>query len=54
MPFDASLVPPQHADLFYHGKPDEDGNPVGLTDEQYDEQKTRMVAADEWPFNRTD
>lgn len=50
-PFDPDLVPTAHADLFYHGKPDEDGNPVGLTDEQYDAQKARMQNEGEWPFD---
>ena len=53
-PHDPSLVPPEHADLFYHGKPDEDGNPVGLTDEEYDAEKAEMQAEGTWPFDRKD
>lgn len=49
MPFDPEKVPLRYADLFYHGKPDEDGNPVGLDDDQYDAQKERMLAEGEWP-----
>lgn len=54
MPFDASKVPMRHADLFYHGKPDDDGNPVGLTDEQWDAQKADMRAEGTWPLDRKD
>ena len=53
-PHDPSLVPPEHADLFYHGKPDEDGNPVGLTDEEYDAEKAEMQAEGTWPLDRKD
>jgi hypothetical protein len=49
-PFDPDLVPLEHADLFYHGMPDEDGNPVGLSDEEYDAEKARKIADGTWPF----
>lgn len=49
-PHDPDLVPEDAADLFYHGKPAEDGTPRGLEDEQYDEQKAAMIAAGTWPF----
>lgn len=54
MPFDPEKVPEEHADLFYHGKPDEDGNPVGLTDQQYDAQKQfyREHPDLRWPFDK--
>lgn len=51
MAHDAAKVPAEFADLFYDGKPDSDGNPVGLTDEQYDALKARKQAAGEWPFD---
>lgn len=50
MAFDPEKVPALHGDLFYHGKPDEDGNPVGLTDEQWDAQRERMIAAGTYPL----
>lgn len=53
MPFDPEKVPAEHADLFYDGKPDEDGNPVGLSDEGYDAQKQyyREHPDLHWPFD---
>ena len=51
MSFDPDKVPVDHADLFYHGKADEAGNPVGLTDEEYDRLKERRQADGEWPFD---
>lgn len=53
MAFDPDKVPAQHADLFYHGKPDENGHPVGLTDEQWDDQKQRMVASGTYPLEES-
>lgn len=51
-PFDPDKVPAEHADLFYHGKPGPDGEPVGLTDEQWDEQAAFVEAHPDiyWPF----
>lgn len=49
MSFDPDKVPLRYADLFYHGKPGPDGEPVGLDDDQYDAQKARMVADGDWP-----
>jgi hypothetical protein len=53
MPFDPDKVPERHADLFYHGKPDEDGNPVGLDDDQYDAEKAFYREHPDlvWPFD---
>lgn len=51
MAHDPSKVPAQHADLFYHGKPNEDGTPNGLTDDQYDRLKARLQAAGTWPLD---
>lgn len=50
MAFDPELVPLEHADLFYHGKPGPDGSPQGLTDEQWDAQKAEMQENGSWPF----
>lgn len=50
MPFDPDKVPDQYGELFYHGKPDEDGNPVGLTDEQWNQQKQELVEMGIYPF----
>ena len=50
-PFDPELVPTEHADLFYSGKPAPDGSPVGLSDEQYDAMKARYRERGEWPFD---
>jgi hypothetical protein len=54
MAFDPEKVPVEHADLFYHGKPGPDGKPVGLTDEEYDAQRDRMIADpdQDWPFGQ--
>lgn len=48
--FDPTKVNEHHVDLFYHGKPDEDGNPVGLTDEQWDAQRDSMIAEGTYPL----
>ena len=51
-PFDPQLVPEQHADVFYHGRPDpETGEPVGLTDEEYDALKAERQADGTWPLD---
>lgn len=52
MAHDPEKVPLEHADLFYHGKPNEDGTPQGLTDEQYDRLKADRQARGEWPFDQ--
>ena len=49
MAHDPEKVPVEHADLFYHGKPDADGNPVGLTDDEYNGEKARRIAEGTWP-----
>lgn len=51
MAFDPEKVPAEHADLFYSGRPADDGSPVGLTDEQYDAMKARYRERGEWPFD---
>lgn len=53
MAFDESKVPVEHADLFFHGgPPDEFGRPRGLSDEQWDAQKARMLAEGTYPFQQ--
>lgn len=51
MAHDPEKVPEQHADIFYHGMPDGDGHPVGLTDEEYDGLKAERQAAGTWPLD---
>lgn len=50
MAFDPERVPREHADLFYHGRPAEDGSPRPLSDAEWDAQKAEKLAGGVWPF----
>lgn len=49
MPFDPDKVDPAHADIFHHG---DDGR--GLSDEEWDAQKSFLRELGTYPFDRKD
>lgn len=49
MAFDAGKVTAEFEEFAYHGKPDENGEPVGLSDEEYDALVQRWRSHGEEP-----
>lgn len=51
--FDPTKVDPDHADLFYHGYEGTDGEPVGLSDEEWDQQRATLEKYDAYPWAKS-